>query len=302
MEASFMKSNTQIPEILPVKNDLIFRMFFADERNKEHLINLLKAVLRIPEEEYDEIEIADPHLLPEYIDDKYSIIDVKLYTKSKKIIHIEIQLQVTASLKKRILFYTSKLITEQIGSGRNYNEIQNVISIIITDKTLIHDSKNYRHRFTFHDREAKIEFSDLIEINTIELDKLPDAADGSPLYDWAKFIDAQTEEELSMLEERNPQVKEAVVKLRRLSADEQARWEYETKEKIRMDKEMFESWAREKGLEEGRQEGRQKGRQEGAQMEKFEIAKNLLREGDSIEKISRMTGLTQKEVENLREQ
>ncbi|MDR2900543.1 MAG: Rpn family recombination-promoting nuclease/putative transposase [Treponema sp.] len=297
-----MKSNTQIPEILPVKNDLIFRMFFADERNKEHLINLLKAVLRIPEEEYDEIEIADPHLLPEYIDDKYSIIDVKLYTKSKKIIHIEIQLQVTASLKKRILFYTSKLITEQIGSGRNYNEIQNVISIIITDKTLIHDSKNYRHRFTFHDREAKIEFSDLIEINTIELDKLPDAADGSPLYDWAKFIDAQTEEELSMLEERNPQVKEAVVKLRRLSADEQARWEYETKEKIRMDKEMFESWAREKGLEEGRQEGRQKGRQEGAQMEKFEIAKNLLREGDSIEKISRMTGLTQKEVENLREQ
>jgi hypothetical protein len=44
-------------------------MFFADERNKEQLIALLKAVLRIPEEEYDDIEIADPHLLPEYIDD-----------------------------------------------------------------------------------------------------------------------------------------------------------------------------------------------------------------------------------------
>jgi predicted transposase/invertase (TIGR01784 family) len=185
--------------------------------------------------------------------DKYSIIDVKLYTKSKKVIHIEIQLQVTAMLKKRIIFYTSKLITEQIGSGRDYNEIQNVISIIITDKTLIHDSKNYRHRFTFYDREANIEFSDLIEINTIELDKLPVTTDGSSLYDWAKFIDAQTEEELSMLEERNPQVKEAVVKLRRLSADEQARWEYEMKEKIRMDTNMFEQWAREEGQRQERE-------------------------------------------------
>jgi hypothetical protein len=50
-----------------------------------------------------------------------------------------------------------------------------------------------------------------------------------------------------MLEERNPQVKEAVVNLRRLSADEQARWEYETKEKIRMDTNMFQEWAREEG-------------------------------------------------------
>jgi predicted transposase/invertase (TIGR01784 family) len=233
-------------------------MFFADERNKEHLIDLLKAILLIPEEEYDEIEIADPHLLPDYIEDKYSIIDVNLYTKSKKIVHIEIQLQATAELKKRILFYTSKLITEQMGSGDDYNEIQHVISIIITDKTLLRDSKNYRHRFTFYDCEAKIDFSDLIEINTIELDKLPEAADGSPLYDWAKFINAQTEEELSMLEERNPQVKEAVVKLRRLSADEQARWEYETKEKARRDKNMFERWAREEGEKAGEKRERKK--------------------------------------------
>jgi predicted transposase/invertase (TIGR01784 family) len=155
----------------------------------------MKSNNKIPEEEYDEIEIADPYLLPDYIDNKYSVIDVKLYTKSK----------------------------------------------------------NYRHRFTFHDRKAKIDLSDLMEINTIELNKLPDAADGSPLYDWAKFIDAQTEEELSMIAERNPQVKEAVVKLRSLSADEQARWEYEMKEKIRMDTNMFEQWAREEGKQEERE-------------------------------------------------
>jgi predicted transposase/invertase (TIGR01784 family) len=166
----------------------------------------------------------------------------------KDSIHIEIQLKVTPELKKRVVFYNSKLITEQIGTGGNYNEIQNVISIIITDKILIQNSKTFYHHFTFYDSEAKIEFSNLVEINTIELNKLPKIADGSQLYDWAKFINAKTEEDLTMIVERNPQLKEAVVKLRRLSADEQARWEYEMKEKARMDRESHERWAQEKGM------------------------------------------------------
>jgi hypothetical protein len=43
---------------LPVKYDVIFRLFFADERNEEELIGFLKSVLRLPEDEYESIEIA----------------------------------------------------------------------------------------------------------------------------------------------------------------------------------------------------------------------------------------------------
>ena len=78
--------------ILPVKSDIVFRMFFADERNLDLLTSFLKSVIKLPGDEFDKIEIADPFLSPEYIGDKYAIIDVKLYTKSRKIIHIEIQL------------------------------------------------------------------------------------------------------------------------------------------------------------------------------------------------------------------
>jgi len=53
-------------------------------------------MLRLPEDDYHEIEIADPHLLREFEDDKLAIIDVKLYTKTRKIVHIEIQLDVKA--------------------------------------------------------------------------------------------------------------------------------------------------------------------------------------------------------------
>ena len=42
-------------EFLPVKSDIIFRLFFADERNEEFLICLLKSVLRLPKDDYNEI-------------------------------------------------------------------------------------------------------------------------------------------------------------------------------------------------------------------------------------------------------
>jgi predicted transposase/invertase (TIGR01784 family) len=240
--------------ILPVKNDVIFRLFFADERNVEYLISFLKSVLKLPDDDYDEIVIADPNLLPDYIGDKYAIIDVKLRTKGGKIIHIEIQLQVTPETQDRIVFYDSKLITEQLGSGDKYKAIQKVISIVITEEKLIKKSPKYHHRFIFYDPEAAVEFTDIIEIHTLELGKLPKGTDGTELYDWAKFIAAESEEELKMVAERNPQVEKAVVTLQRLSADEQARDLYERREKAIRDIDSRERWALEKGKAEGSRE------------------------------------------------
>ena len=239
----------KIRVILPVKSDVVFRLFFADERDTNDLIRFLKAVVRLPEDDYNEIEIADPHLLREFDGDKLAIIDVKLHTKSKKTIHIEIQLRVTPELKERIIYYGSKLITEQLGKGNDYDTIKKVISIVITEEPLIADSPKYHHRFVMFDQEARIEFSDLLEIHTLELSKLPLNADGTELYDWAKFINAETEEELDMLAERNPQFQPTIVKLRELSADEKARDLYERREKARRDHNMFIRAAREEGRE-----------------------------------------------------
>jgi len=96
---------------------------------------------------------------------------------------------------------------------------------------------------------------------------------------WAKFIDADTEEKFNMLAERNPQVAKAVVKLRELSADERARDIYERREKARCDQASREKWA--------------------AKQQSFEIARNLLRVGDTVDKIIAVTGLTREEVESL---
>ncbi|MCL2009149.1 MAG: Rpn family recombination-promoting nuclease/putative transposase [Synergistaceae bacterium] len=264
---------------LPVKSDVIFRLFFADEKNIEFLISFLKSVLRLPEDDYHEIEIADPHLLREFKGDKLAVIDVKLYTKTRKVIHIEIQLKVTPELEKRIILYDAKLITEQIGSGDDYDLIKKVVSIIITDENLIPCNPRYHHRFTFYDPEAGVEFSDILEIHTLELRKIPDGTDGTELYDWAKFIAAETEEELTMIAEKNSQVGKAVVKLRELSADQRARDLYERREKARRDQVASERWAIKQRM--------------------FEVAQDMVANGEPIEKIERYTGLTCGEIESL---
>jgi len=76
----------------------------------------------------------------------------------------------------------------------------------------------------------------------VELEKLPDGDDGTELYDWAKFINAESEEELNMVAEKNPQVKKAVVTLRKLSDDERARDMYERREKALRDLDARERW------------------------------------------------------------
>jgi len=288
---------------LPVKSDVIFRLFFADERNEEFLIGFLKSVLRLPEDDYDEISIADPNLLREHAGDKLGIIDVKLYTKSRKVVHIEIQLSVTPETRERMVFYTAKLVTEQMASGDEYDVIRRVISIVITDEDLIRDSRKYHHRFTLYDPETPgnmegnmearptgIELTDIIEINTLELRKLPKGADGTALYDWARFIAAESREELNMIE--NPQVKKAVVKFLELSADERARDLYERREKDRRDRASEMKWAREKGLQEGLQEGRREG--------VFDIARSALRMNMPMDDIIKLTGLNREDLDRLR--
>ena len=271
-------------KFLPVKSDIIFHLFFADERNEEFLISFLKSVLRLPEDDYNEIVIADPHLLREFDGDKLGIIDVKLYTKSRKVIHIEIQVRVTPELKRRIIHYGAKLITEQIGSGQDYDIINKVVSIIITDEELIPVSHRYHHRFTFYDSEAGVEFSDIMEIHTLELGKLPESADGTELYDWTWFIAAKSDDELDKVAERNQEVKKAVIKFRELTADERTRDLYERRERARRDQAMYLKWERQQGRDE----------------RNIEIAKKLLTRNRPVDEIVEDTGLTIEEVESLK--
>ena len=109
-----------ITKILLPKVDVIFKLLFGDKRNIEILIDFLKSILNLSEDEYESITLEDTHLKRETVDDKLGIVDVKLTTKSGKIVHIEMQVLEQDDFPERVTYYNAKMLVTQLKSGNDY--------------------------------------------------------------------------------------------------------------------------------------------------------------------------------------
>jgi predicted transposase/invertase (TIGR01784 family) len=156
-----------------------------------------------------------------------------------------------------------------------------VITILITDYVMIPECPHYHNRFTLYDQNSAVEFSDLIEINTLELPKLPETADNY-LWHWLRFLRAQSREDLDMVAQASPELKKTVVRLLELSEDEEARMIYEAEVKAARDDRARMHCARE----------------EGKSQKAIEIAQKLIDMKMPLEQIATITGLSREEIEN----
>ena len=221
--------------VLSPRNDIVFKLIFGDAQDTSILTAFLKSALDLPPEDYQEVMIVDPHLKGDVPDDKQGILDVKVKTPTGKIIDIEIQIVEHPQMRERVVFYLARMVTEQIGRGEDYQSIKRAISILITDYVQIPENQHYHNCYRLHDPKTGSEFTDLLEVNTLELPKLPQEEDGTALWDWLEFLKARQEEELMRLAEKDPQLKKAVSRLVALSEDEQTRLLAESREKLQRD-------------------------------------------------------------------
>ncbi|MDR1785916.1 MAG: Rpn family recombination-promoting nuclease/putative transposase [Spirochaetaceae bacterium] len=266
-------------EILLPKNDFLFKLIFGDERNKDILKGFLQAVLALPDSEFD-VDLLDTRLKPQVQHDKLGVLDVRVKTKSGKVIDIEMQVAQQAYIFERICFYLSKMLADQMDEGDWYDKIKKTISIVITDFAFIESGNNgvYHHCFRFTDPVDGAYFGAVEEIHTIELPKVPDVTDETAVWDWSKFIGVSTEEELSMLAAKNEVLGQAVETLRRVSAQDEVRLEYEAREKAWRDEQARTAFALQSGFAQGRAEGRAESRTE---------ILALIRQGYSADEIER---------------
>ena len=268
-----------VKKFMSAKSDIIFKLLFGDELNKDILVAFLMAVLQLPLSEFVHIEITDPHSKRKYKKDKLAILDVKVKTATGKIINIEIQVEIAPATRNRIVFYNARTMAEQLGSGDNHSKIKKVISIIVAGDTLLSEHTDYHDRFTLYSSKTNTEFTDIIEIHTLELSKLPKESDGTDLWDWLEFINADSEEALNVLAQKSPRMKTPVKKLLKLNQDSNARALYEAHEKQRRD------------ILDGKEQVRKE--------ERTEMAMRLLEKNMPIQDIADVTGFTIKEIESL---
>jgi predicted transposase/invertase (TIGR01784 family) len=309
--------------LLPLKSDIIFKLVFGDPRYIRIIRAFLLVTLDIPEEEYERVEIIDPHLERDSPDDKLGILDVRVQLKNRQLISVEVQIRETPFMAERIAFSTGRNLARQIAPGQGYSKIEKVVTIVITNYDMIRADNCYHHRFKLYDADKQVLFTDIVEVHTLELGKLPDGLAESEreneLLNWLRLIRSEKKEEIEMLATQTPEMELAVGRLKQLSSDERTRLLYEARELAVMD-EMARNEAAlakgrmegleegltkglkkglEKGMEKGLEEGLTKGLKKGLAKGRAEVAKNMLDNGFEIDVIANVTGLTISEIMSL---
>lgn len=288
-------------ELLSKTNDKVFKELFT--RNKSCMADFLKCVLEIPNDEFDYLEYVDTHTRVESELDGEYILDICVHTKHN-VIDVEIQVRRSPVIEQRIVVYLSNMVKDQTASGVKYSDLKKNVSILIAAEHNLKDDDKYFHKYTLRDRDSNSEFTGLLEVDLLELRKLPKNEDNTQLWNWLEFIKTNSKEEMEKLADRNPEIKKAYNSLKSLSADGAMRHAAHQREMYIQNEMAINEEKYEQGKAEGRAEGMKKGRAEGLKegklREKIEIAKNLLKIGLSMEQISQATGLSSEEIERLK--
>jgi predicted transposase/invertase (TIGR01784 family) len=163
-------------EIISPLHDFAFSQIFGTQRNIAIPRAFLKALLDIPEDEYDRLTVVSPILGRFHKKDKMGVVDLKLTTKSGKIIHVELQVEKRANMRNRVLYYTARLIGDQLKFGDDYKKLQQVVSIVICNHVLLDEEEAYTSSYELRNHKNR-SFTDLIKVVILELPKLSEAKD-----------------------------------------------------------------------------------------------------------------------------
>ncbi len=119
------------------------------------------------------------------------------------------------------------------------------------------------------------------------------------LKEWLSFIENPKDMEVIEAMKKIEELKEAGEKLNKISEDEKMQRIAELREKAIMDEKAIYVRGVDVGKEEGMQQGIQQGKEQGQKEKQIEIAKKMLEENESIEKIMIYTGLSEKEIKKI---
>ncbi len=254
----FSMKNTTPEEkfIMLPKVDFVFKEIMRDEMVRK---GFLSAVLNIKDTDIQSTVLLNTNLPRVHEDDKQSILDVRLTMNDTTEINIEIQLAYMSSWADRSTFYLSKMLVEQVGVNKRYSNLKKCVGISILDFNYIKKTNRFHTVYHITEDTEHIRYTDILEIHIVELPKLPVVDDKTDLYDWVKFIRAKNRSELKMPAQENVYIKRAYDVLEEISADEQKRMEYNTRQKWLYDYNTMMEEAYERGRNERREEDIQAG-------------------------------------------
>ena len=281
-------SKKTIDKIMTPKNDFIFKKLFGSVGREKLVKDFLEAILDL---KIESVELGlETILLPEEIDDKTGVLDVRVKLEDGTNVDLEIQNAEQGFIIKRSHFYASRMYSSQIIAGTKYKDLKKVIVVFITNFIVFPKIENYHTKWLMTEQINLEEHFDELELHFIEMPKfLNTKFDKKRKIDqWLLFLDYSKKELLKEMMEENENIKEAD----------------EALEKMKKEKHMqYLAWLREKQVldtNSHRDEGIEIGKSQGIAIEKVETVKRMLKNGRTIETIMEDTGLSRVEIEKIK--
>ena len=292
---------------IPITYDKIFKKVFGDPNNTDKLAYLLSTIFKIPFEDLkDNIEIIESEKRVNKVNEKMSKSDIVLKIKFSSFgkVNLEMNVGFCKEVIVRNLGYNINLLSSSLKVGKDYSDIKPVIQINFNTYDIDKNSHKILDLFTLKN-DNNYELTNILQIYHINIDK------------WYKCwyngdIERYSEEDqklircLALLKITNNEdftkcigetdmedeiKKDFVDTMDELCSDEEIERYYgsdEDLEKLRISGEKIKiNEAKEEGFGEGQKE------------KSIEIARNLLKQGLSIQDISLATGLSIDEINNL---
>ena len=299
--------------IYNLKNDIIFKAFFGRKGKEQYLREFLEALLGI---EISKIEIKQEVSMEKLsTNEKGGRLDLQATLDEGTVVNVEMQRKDLGNIQIRTIFYGAKIISREVRTGTDYEDIKKTILVNMLDYEIFPEYKDYISKTVIVlDKHRECIVTDNIEWWYIEFPKFrkqrPDM--NETINQWLAFIDDENKEWVEMAEKKNKTLKKARADMKYLTGDEEVRRMAELQEKWDMEYAASMKHARELGLEKGEKLGLEKGEklglekgeklglEKGRKKEKEEIARKMLQENMSIEKIAEFTRLSKEEIKKLK--
>ena len=291
------------PEKMRLTVDYAFKRVFGRNGNEGILKDFLESILDI---EIKDIIIQNPEIPKNMRDSKIGILDVRAEINGKEIIEVEMQVQNQYNIDKRSHIYITKIYSDQLKEGDSYVKVKKVAVINILNFNYYERNSYHsvgRMKFENSKENEKVDMgyileeqyvTDDLEMHFIELPKFrkknPDIS--SKLDQWLWLICGE-EEKIKMAKNENEKIKEAKSELEKLEMSPEDRELYELRLKAIRD----EINIRESGYTDGMKDGEEKGKKQ----KSIEIAKNMLKKQIPLELIEELTGISQSEIDKIKD-
>ncbi len=288
--------------------DFAFKKLFGSEENKDLLISLINAIVS-EQEQVVELELKNPYNLADYQAGKMSILDIKAKAENGNWFNVEMQIGEDRNFDKRAIYYRAKLVTDQLGVGMMYKELNKTISINILDYDLVPEVTEVHSYFKIINPATGKDHGmhDVFELHYIELKKFTKTYHEiqNALDRWSSFLTTahqldreHTPKELAS----DKNIVKAIAAIDRMFNEEE-RLVYEVRLKEFIDVASIIASGAEKNIEIGVEIGMEKGKEMGVEigMEKASkaIVLNMAGKGVDVASIAELTGLSVSDIAAL---